>query len=119
MSVVTSTRRRPLLIVATATLAVSSGLLAAATLVDNRNDTSMDEKFSAWVADRTPETVTVIETHCNEMRGERGICYLTLDTVDSPSDTTPVRSDMFCRVYTLNDGDIHGQCPQVPWLPTI
>lgn len=118
MSIITSTNRRPLLITTTATLAVASGLLAATTLVDNHT-ASMDEKFSAWVADRTPETVTVIETHCNEMRGERGICYLTLDTVDSIADTTPVRSEMFCRVYTLDDGDIHGQCPHVSWLPTV
>lgn len=119
MPIITSTNRRTLLITATATVAVASGLLAAATLADNRAAASMDEKFSAWLADRTPETVTVIATHCNEMRGERGICYLTLDTLDSTEDTTPVRSEVFCRVYTLDDGDIHGQCPHVSWLPIV
>ncbi len=120
MPIITSTNRRPLLITATAALSVTTGLLASGFLAtSDGGDVPMGERFDSWVDAQAPDTVTVVETHCEDISGDRATCYLTLDTVDSPSDTTPVRSEMFCRVYTLDDGDIHGQCPHVPWLPTI
>lgn len=83
------------------------------TQIDRR---SMDTKFHEWVVDRAPKDVHVLDTWCETESG-RGGCNMRVSYIENGVEDR--RAELWCRVYTHDDGSIHGQCPEVPWLPTI
>lgn len=73
----------------------------------------LEDKFVAWVTERTPEIIEVVDTQCSAFSNGRAVCHLEADIGDKDWDGSPLYGYMFCLVF---ETPFTGSCHHVSWL---